>query len=69
MFSTTHSALLAAKIDTSFGLDSFIDTFAPIQPPTNDLQWMGFFLEIITMGATAGFSKIIGSGKFCINID
>lgn len=64
MFFTTYNALYQAKVDASFGLDSFIDTFAPIKAPKDDSKWVEFFLEIITMGATAGLGKIIKGGMF-----
>lgn len=63
MYSQTYRSLYDAKVDASFALDSFMDTFAPIKPPKDDSQWLQFFLEIITMGATAGCGKIIKGGE------
>lgn len=66
MFFRTKYSLLQARVEFISAADSFIDTFAPIPPPKQDDKWTEFFIEMATMGATAGLGKVVKTGTFWI---
>lgn len=51
-----------ASTAISFGIDAFIDKFAPL-PPEDDNKLLFFIIDIITLGATAGMGKVFNSCK------
>lgn len=52
----------AASLKVIPALDHFIDVFAPIPPKDPNDKWTQIFIDMIVMGATAGFGKTITGG-------
>ncbi|CEJ83710.1 hypothetical protein VHEMI03232 [[Torrubiella] hemipterigena] len=49
----------AASLKVIPALDHFIDVFAPIPPKDSNDKWTQIFIDMILLGATAGFGRTI----------